>query len=265
MLGAIAGDIIGSAWEAGGEKNYDFPLFTEFSRFTDDTVMTIAVARAVLEQRDYAEMMREVGGRYPLAGYGRSFHEWILAPDLGPYNSYGNGGAMRVSAIGFSARTVEEALREAQRCAEPTHNHPEGIKGAQATALAIFMARTRAPKADIRREIAARFGYDLGRTVASIRPDYSFDVAAQRSVPEAIVCFLDGEDFEGTVRNAVSLGGDTDTMACIAGGIADAFWGGVPAAIESEVRRRLPDEFLEVLNRFQARNKAGGDTVVRLL
>jgi ADP-ribosylglycohydrolase len=265
MLGAIAGDIIGSAWEAGGEKNYDFPLFTEFSRFTDDTVMTIAVARAVLEQRDYAEMMREVGGKYPLAGYGRSFHEWILAPELGPYNSYGNGGAMRVSAIGFSARSEEEALREAQRCAEPTHNHPEGIKGAQATALAIFMARTGAPKDDIRREIAARFDYDLGRTVASIRPDYTFDVAAQRSVPESIVCFLDAEDFEGTVRNAVSLGGDTDTMACIAGGIAEAFWGGVPAAIESEVRRRLPDEFLEVLNRFQARNKTGSDTVVRLL
>lgn len=253
MLGAIAGDIIGSAWEAGGEKHYDFPLFTEFSRFTDDTVMTIAVARAVLERRDYAEMMREVGTRYPLAGYGRSFQEWILSPDLGPYNSYGNGGAMRVSAIGFAVRSEEEVLREAQRCAAPTHNHPEGIKGAQATALAVFRARSGASKDDIRREIAARFNYDLGRTVASIRPDYTFDVAAQRSVPEAIVCFLDAEGFEAAVRNAVSLGGDTDTMACIAGGIAEAFWGGVPAAIEDEVRKRLPDEFLEVLNRFVAR------------
>jgi ADP-ribosylglycohydrolase len=253
MLGAIAGDMIGVPWESSGEKRYDFPLFTEYSRFSDDTVMTVAIASALLDDRDYAPAMRAFGRRHIFAGYGKNFQDWLLYEELGPYESYGNGGAMRAGPIGFAAQSSEEALEEALRCAVPTHNHPEGVKGAQAVALAVFLARTGTNKADIRREIAARFDYDLDRTVESIRPGYSFDVAAARSVPEAIICFLDAGDFEDAVRNAVSLGGDADTMACIAGVIAEAHWGSVPAAIEREVRSRLPQEFTEVLDRFRAR------------
>jgi ADP-ribosylglycohydrolase len=253
MLGAIAGDMIGVPWEALGEKRYDFPLFTEYSRFSDDTAMTLAVAQVLLEGRDYAATMREFGRRYPAIGYGGHFERWIYDDSMAPYNSYGNGGAMRAGPIGYAARSAEEALAEAERCAAPTHNHPEGLKGAQAVALAVFLARTGASKQQIRSEIATRFGYDLDRTVASIRPTYTFDVAAQRSVPEAIVCFLDAADFEAAVRNAISLGGDADTMACIAGAIAEAHWGGIPKAIETEVRQRLPAEFLDVVERFRAR------------
>ncbi|HTL26143.1 MAG TPA: ADP-ribosylglycohydrolase family protein [Burkholderiales bacterium] len=251
MLGAIAGDMIGVPWEALGEKRYEFALFTEFSRFSDDTVMTLAVAHALLEKRDYAATMREFGRRYPAIGYGAHFERWIYDDSMGPYNSYGNGGAMRASPIGYVAASAEEALAEAARCAAPTHNHPEGIKGAQAVALSVFLARSGASKAEIRREIATRVGYDLQRTVAGIRPGYTFDVAAQRSVPEALICFLDATDFEGAVRNAVSLGGDADTMACIAGAIAEAHWG-VPDAIAAEARKRLPAELLAVLERFSA-------------
>lgn len=253
MLGAIAGDMIGVPWEARGEKRYDFPLFTEYSRFSDDTAMTLAVAHVLLEGSDYAATMRDFGRRHPFIGYGAGFERWLSDDSMGPYNSYGNGGAMRASPIGFAARSVEEALAEAERCAAPTHNHPEGIKGAQAVALAVFLARSGASKPEIRREIAVRVGYDLERTVAEIRPTYNFDVAAERSVPEAIICFLDARDFEGTVRNAVSLGGDADTMACIAGAIAEAHWGEVPPPIAIEVRKRLPVEFLDLLDRFQAR------------
>ena len=253
MLGAIAGDMIGVPWEALGEKRYDFPLFTEFSRFSDDTAMTLAVAHALLEQRDYAQTMREFGRRYPAIGYGGHFERWIYDDSMGPYNSYGNGGAMRASPIGFAARSAEEALAEAARCAAPTHSHPEGIKGAQAVALAVFLARSGASKHDIRSEIVTRVGYDLDRTVAAIRPGYTFDVAAERSVPEALICFLDAPDFEGAVRNAISLGGDADTMACIAGAIAEAHWGGVPEPIAAEVHKRLPEELLGILQRFYAR------------
>jgi len=253
MLGAIAGDMIGVPWEALGEKRYDFPLFTEFSRFSDDTAMTLAVAHALLEKRDYAQALREFGRRYPAIGYGAHFERWIYDDSMGPYNSYGNGGAMRAGPIGFAARSAEEALAEAARCAAPTHSHPEGIKGAQAVSLAVFLARSGASKPEIRREIATRLGYDLGRTVEAIRPAYTFDVAAERSVPEALICFLDAGDFEGAVRNAVSLGGDADTMACIAGSIAEAHWGEVPEPIAAEVRKRLPEELLAILERFYAR------------
>ena len=253
MLGAIAGDMIGVPWESSGEKRYDFPLFSEYSRFSDDTVMTLAVAHALLEGRSYAEAMREFGRQHPMAGYGKHFEQWLFDASMGPYNSYGNGGAMRASPIGFAARSAEDALAEAERCAAPTHNHPEGVKGARAVALAVFLARSGASKQHIRSEIAARIGYDLDRTVAAIRPGYKFDVAAERSVPEAIICFLDAPDFEGAVRNAVSLGGDADTMACIAGAIAEAHWGGVPELIAEEVRKRLPVEFLDLLDRFRTR------------
>lgn len=192
MLGAIAGDIIGVPWEVMGEKNYDFPLFTEFSRFSDDTVMSVAIAHALLEERDYAKAMRTIGQRYPSIGYGRSFEQWLFDESMGPYNSYGNGGAMRASPIGYVARSIEEALAEAERSAAPTHNHPE-----------------------------------------------------------AIVCFLDASDFESAIRNAVSPGGDADTMACMSGAIAEAHWGAVPDLIAAETRKRLPTELIDVVERFR--------------
>ena len=252
MLGAIAGDIIGSAWEAAGEKRHDFPLFTEHSRFTDDTVMTVAVAHALLDGLDYAAAMRDYGRRHPFAGYGQRFREWLLDASMGPYDSHANGGAMRASPVGHLRSGVEAVLEEARRSALPTHGHPEGVKGAQAVALAVYLARSGASREAMRSEIAHRFGYDLARTVEEIRPGYGWDLAAARSVPEAIVCFLDARGFEDAVRNAVSLGGDADTMACIAGAIAEAYWGEVPPAIACEAEARLPREFREVLARFEA-------------
>lgn len=253
MLGAIVGDIIGSAWEGSGEKRYDFPLITKASRFTDDTVMTVAVAQVLLDDLDYAETMREYGRRYPFAGYGMHFARWMRDPEMGPYGSYGNGGAMRVSPVGYWAQSVDAVLAEAARSAAPTHNHPEGTKGAQATALAVFLARSGADKAEIRREIASRFHYDLNRTVTQLRPTYAVDVSAQGSVPESIIAFLDADSFEAAVRNAVSLGGDTDTMGCIAGAIAEAYYGGVPSALAREIEMRLPSEFMRVIERFAER------------
>lgn len=253
MLGAIAGDIIGSVWEASGEKRYDFPLFTKESRFTDDTVMTVAIAHALLEDRDYAEAMREYGLRYPFAGYGMQFSRWLTDVNMGPYGSYGNGGAMRVSPVAWSMRSIDAVLEEAARSAAPTHNHPEGVKGAQAMALAVFLARSAVEKEDIRREIAARFHYDLSRSVDEIRLRYLPDVTAAGSVPESIISFLDAGSFEAAVRNAVSLGGDTDTMACMAGAIAEAYFGGVPDPIAREVENRLPAEFQRVIDRFSDR------------
>lgn len=250
MLGAIAGDIIGSVYEACPLKSTQFPLFSKYSTFTDDTVLTVAVAYAILEDVDYASALKSFGKKYPHAGYGISFYHWIFSSSTAPYNSWGNGSAMRVSPVGFAYDSLEEVLREAEKSASVTHNHPEGIKGAQATALAIFLARTGSSKEVIKEEIQGRFGYNLERTLDRIRPFYSFDVSCQGSVPESIICFLEARDFEEAVRNAVSLGGDSDTQACIAGGIAQAFFGGVPDDIAMEVRRRLPEEFLSIIEKF---------------
>jgi len=252
MLGAIAGDVIGSVYERHPIKSTDFPLLQPRSRFTDDTVLTVAVAHAILEEEPYSEALRRYGRAYPHAGYGGAFEAWLFAPEAPPYGSYGNGAAMRVSPVGYAFGDVRTVLAEARRSAEPSHNHPEGIKGAQTTALAVYLARTGHDKDAIRCEIAARFGYDLERTVDGIRPSYSFDVTCQGTVPEAIIAFLDSRDYEDAVRLAVSLGGDSDTLACIAGGIAQAYYGGVPEAITREVRARLPDEFLDVIDRFTA-------------
>lgn len=252
MLGAIAGDVIGSVFESRGQKQYDFPLFSSSSRFTDDTVLTIAIAKALLEQRDFQETIVELCRRYPHAGYGRSFEQWLNHPETGAYQSWGNGAAMRISPIGFAASNEPQCLHQAQQAVEMTHDHAEGIRGAQATAMSILLARQGADKEAIRTIIGQRFGYDLKRTVAAIRPHYRFDVSCQRSVPESIICFLDAEDYEGTIRNAVSLGGDTDTMACIAGGIAQAYWKTLPPDIVSATRSRLPDEFLDIIDRFAA-------------
>jgi ADP-ribosylglycohydrolase len=258
MLGAIAGDVIGSVFEHHRIKSTAFPLFGAASTFTDDTVLTIVVAHAILHGQAYGEAIRSFGRRYPNAGYGGSFFRWLLASDSQPYGSWGNGSAMRVSPVGLAFDTIEDVLREARRSAEVTHNHPEGIKGAQATALSVFLARQGHPKALIRQEMTGRFGYDLSHTLDEIRPSYAFDVSCQGSVPPSILAFLESDGFEDAIRKAISLGGDSDTMACIAGGIAHAFYGGVPTGIAREVRSRLPGEFLEVLDAFSERYDVSG-------
>lgn len=250
MIGAIAGDIIGSVYEFGRTKSKDFPLFGPGSAFTDDSVLTVAVAQAILTDGDYKKAVLDFGRRYPDAGYGGFFAGWLRSPDPKPYNSWGNGSAMRVSPVGFAFDTIDEVLREAQRSAEITHDHPEGIKGAQATALAVFLARTEWDKDLIRTEITSRFGYDLDRTVEDIRPGYGFDESCQRTVPEAIVAFLDSVSYEDAVRNAISLGGDSDTLACITGGIAEAFYGPVPGVIMEQVKGILPADLWGVTEEF---------------
>ncbi|MCJ7736126.1 MAG: ADP-ribosylglycohydrolase family protein [Anaerolineae bacterium] len=251
MLGAIAGDVIGSVYERSPTKRTDFPLFHRFSRFTDDTVLTVAIAQAILEHRDYGSTLKSFGRRYPDAGYGGSFRRWIFEPTVKPYNSWGNGAAMRVSPIGFAFESSAAVLLEAARSTEVSHNHPEGTKGAQATALAVFLARKGASKEAIRDTITRQSGYDLTSTVDEIRPNYKFDVSCQGSVPQAIIAFLDSRDYADAIRKAISLGGDSDTLACIAGGIAGAFYGGVPEEIATEVVARLPHEFLDIITRFR--------------
>lgn len=248
MLGAIAGDMIGSPFEAHPIKTKDFDL--HIATFTDDTVLTVAVANAILGEKDYAVSIKRFAQRHPQAGYGGFFRQWMWTRENKPYNSFGNGSAMRVSPVGFAFNSLEEVLFEAKRSAEVTHNHPEGIKGAQATALAIFIARQGADKETIRAEISDRFGYDLKRTVDLIRPGYAFDVTCQGSVPESIIAFLDSTSFEDAIQNAISLGGDSDTMACIAGGIAHAFYKKVPGYISTSVLEKLPEDLLEVTNWF---------------
>ncbi len=252
MLGAIAGDIFGAAYEGHPLKREDFDLFDAPRFFTDDTVLTVATADALLGDGDYAAAYRRWGRRYPRRGYGGTFRLWLGGHIEGPYNSFGNGSAMRVSPVGWAFDSLEETLAEAGRSAAVTHNHPEGIKGAQAVAAAVFLARCGATKDEIRAEITARFGYELARTVAGIRPDYSFDVTCQGSVPEALIAFLDADDFEHALRLAISLGGDADTQAAIAGSVAEAFWGGVPERIEAEVRLQLDDELWDVVERFRS-------------
>jgi len=245
MIGAIAGDIIGSIYEGRPIKTKEFPLFDDRCCFTDDTVLTVGVANAILTGRSYLKCLWEIGRQYPRAGYGGS-------EDPQPYNSWGNGSAMRVSPVGFAFTSEEDVLRHTKMTAEVSHNHPEGIKGAQATALAVFLARTGADKGAIRHRIAERFNYDLNRTVADIRPNYSFDVSCQGTVPEAIIAFLDSETYEDAIRNAISLGGDSDTLACITGGIAEAFYGSVGKAIEKEVQERLTPDLIETVDRFRS-------------
>ena len=253
MLGAIGGDIIGSVYEHRGIKTKEFPLFDPLCRFTDDSVLTVAVAHAILTDTPYVEALRSIGRKYPRAGYGRSFVEWLMSKDAGPYGSWGNGAAMRVSPVGFAYHTQQEVLAQAERTAVVTHDHPEGVKGAQATALAVFLARTGAGKEGIRDTIGQRFGYDLNRSVDDIRPSYGFDVSCRGTVPEAIIAFLDSESYEDAVRNAVSLGGDSDTLACIAGGIAEAFYGGVPTDIRQRIQLLLPHDLWGVTTAFCGR------------
>ena len=252
MFGSIAGDVIGSHFESHPTKAVGFPLYGERCRFTDDTVLTVAIAHAILRKEQYAASLRRYGQKYPDRGYGSNFYCWMFNEANGPYSSWGNGSAMRVSPVGFAFDSVDAVLREAEKSASVTHDHPEGIKGAQAVALAVFLARTGTSKDRIRTEISDRFDYDLVRTLDEIRPRYCFDISCQGSVPEAIIAFLESSDVEDAIRKAVSLGGDSDTMGCIAGGIAQAFYGTVPREMVSAVRRYLTEELLATVDEFNA-------------
>ena len=233
MLGAIIGDIIGSPYEFDSDKTTDFELFTLECDTTDDSVMTVAVGCACVNsdlsdeadfQKNVVRYMRELGNKYPNAGYGENFYKWLRNPTMGAYGSYGNGSAMRVSPVAWVSDSLEQAETLAQWSAEVTHNHSEGIKGAQAVAAAIYLARDGKDKDEIREYIEEKY-YDLDFTIDEIRDDYSFDVTCQGSVPQAIKCFLESDDYESAVRLAVSLGGDGDTLAAIAGSIAEAYYG----------------------------------------
>jgi len=250
MLGAIAGDIIGSIFEHKPIKTTDFSLFDYYSRFTDDTVLTVAIANSILEKISYKESLKYFAREHPDAGYGQSFYYWMASFKSEPYNSWGNGSAMRVSPIGFAFNSIEDVLNEAEKSAVVTHSHPEGIIGSQATALAIFLARTGSNKEKIKKEISERFHYDLDRTICEIRPFYHFDVSCQGTVPEAIISFLESKDYENAIRIAISLGGDSDTLACIKGGIAQAFFKKIPKFIVTEVYKRLPSTFVSIIERF---------------
>jgi ADP-ribosylglycohydrolase len=250
VIGALIGDIVGSVYEWHPIKTEVFPLFSQGSRFTDDTVLSVAVADAILNQLDYGQTIWEYGNKYPQAGYGSSFRSWLQKQGRLPYNSYGNGSAMRVSPVGWAFNSVEEVLAEAGKTAAVTHNHPEGIKGAQAVALAVYLARQGCSKSDIKSEIEQRFAYDLGRTLSQIRPGYAFDVSCQGSVPESIIAFLESHDYVDALRKAVSLGGDSDTMACIAGSIAQAYYRYIPEDVLVSARRRLDPDLLQVVDAF---------------
>lgn len=260
MLGAIIGDIVGSPYEFSYNRmnTTGLALWNAECRFTDDTVMTLAVADALMrtidENKDFkqevARSMRRFALRYPAAGYGGRFSKWVVEDDPKPYGSWGNGSAMRVSSIGWAFSTLEETEAWAQASAEVTHNHPEGIKGAQSVAAAIFMARTGCTKGQIKGYVQDRFGYDLGFKLDQIRAEYSYDVSCQGSVPQSIVSFLEAEGYEEAVKLAIGLGGDTDTMACIAGSIAEAYWG-IPREIAAQGRERLDGFLCDVLNRWE--------------
>jgi len=268
MLGAIIGDIVGSCYEFNSIKTTEFDLFQAQSRYTDDSVMTMAVAEWLLEDPMHShevleEKMVKYGNLNTHVGYGTHFLHWLFFPNAlfpdgkrKPYNSFGNGSAMRVSAVGWMFDSLEETERVAGISASITHDHPEGIKGAQATAAAIYMARNGAGKEEIRDYISKKFEYDLNRTCDQIRPSYGFEVSCQKSVPESIIAFLDSTDYESTLRLAVSLGGDSDTQACIACGIAEAFYG-IPDDIIVEASSRIPQYFKEIIIRMAEKSAYG--------
>ena len=251
MLGAIVGDIVGSVYEFDNHRSKDFPLFRKGSHFTDDTILTIATADALMGDKDFATRYREYGRKYP-SSYGGFFRRWIHDETAGPYNSFGNGSAMRVSPVAWAFDTEEEVLAMAEATAIVTHNHPEGIKGAQATALAVFWARKGKAQQLIVREIEKKFGYDISTPIDEIREYYEFDVTCQGTVPEALRCYLEADGFEDTIRNAISIGGDSDTLAAIAGGFAEATWG-VPEEIGSQALGRLDADLLDTYQEFLRR------------
>jgi ADP-ribosylglycohydrolase len=265
MIGAIIGDVIGSVFENENTKSTDFNLFSRFSRFTDDSVLSIAVADAILHRKTYrikfleahynkqlyAHKLKEYGRRFPNAGYGELFKRWIESSSLRGYGSYGNGSAMRVSSIGFAFNTLDDVLREARLSAVVTHNHPDAIKGAQAVASAVFLARNGVSKAEIKQCIERKFGYNLDQRLDNIRPTYRFDSSCKGSVPQAIIAFLESDDFEDAIRKAISLGGDSDTIACMTGGIAQAYYKEIPQHIVTQTKLLLDWSLKQVINAFE--------------
>lgn len=255
MLGAIAGDIIGSVYEGRKqwmlERNPNFqPLFARNSRFTDDTVLTIAVADFLLNQRDLTETLKAYANTYPNAGYGRAFRNWAFGDDNEPYHSFGNGSAMRVSPVAYAFQTLDDVLLYAKETASVTHNHPDGIRGAQAIAASIFLARRGESKESLSDYVSGRFRYNLSIPIEQIRWTYSFDSSCSGTVPQAITAALESTDYESAVRLAVSLGGDCDTLASMAGAVAEAMYGGLPPSIAIEARSKLDDHLLDILDRF---------------
>jgi ADP-ribosylglycohydrolase len=253
MIGAIIGDIIGSVYEGTEKKTKDFPLFHPRSKYTDDTVLTVAVADWILNGGDLVDLFHSYYHNFPNGGYGGMFLDWAFDRQREPYNSYGNGSAMRVSPVGFAFDSMEEVLDWAKRSAEVTHNHPEGIRGAQATAAAIFLARRIKNKEEIRSTLVSQFGYDLGVRLDDIRPGFRFNETCQITVPPAMIAFFESTSYEDAIRNAISLGGDTDTVACITGGIAEAYYGEVPREISEPALAKLDKRMLDVVDRFRAR------------
>ena len=252
MLGAIAGDIIGSVYEFSPIKKTDFPLLSPESVFTDDTVLTVAVAESLLTGKSYTAALKHWGRRFPQAGYGQNFYQWLMSRCSVAYGSWGNGSAMRVSPIGWAFDSLDMTLKEAASSAAPTHNHPEGIKGAQAVAGTLWMARHKHTNDEIIKWLEESIGYRLPGSTAEIRSDYSFDVSCQGSVPQAIQCFLEASSTEEAIRLAVSLGGDADTQACIAGALGEARWG-LDQTLEQEVLKRLPENMQETIGQFRTR------------
>lgn len=254
IIGAICGDIIGSSREFRPQKTKDFSLYDGYSTFTDDTVMTLAIASWLIKDKSSKEVLiseiRKFGLKYPNAGYGGMFMNWLNQDNPEPYGSWANGSAMRVSPVSWVADSLEESQKLAKMSAIVTHNHPEGINGALATNDAIYLARNSFSKEKIKKHIEDNYRYDLNRKLDDIRPDYKFDVSCKGSVPESIICFLEAEDYEDTIRNAVSLGGDADTQAAIAGGIASAYWD-VPSKIAARGIKRLDYNLLEVFLEFR--------------
>ena len=251
MLGAITGDVVGSVYEWNNIKHKDFkPLFSPRSFFTDDSVLTVALMDAIDRNVDYGKTMHWYYTQHPHAGYGHRFHHWCKYQSDQSYNSWGNGSAMRTSAVGYAYDAIEDVLEKAKYFASFTHDHPEGIKGAQATSACIFMARKGATKEAIRTYISKQFEYDLDRTIDDIRPDYKFNESCQGTVPEAIVAFLDSTNFEDAIRCAISLGGDSDTLTCITGGIAEAFYGDIPHEFAVQAMHRLTPQMRDVVYKF---------------
>ncbi len=260
MLGAILGDIVGSCWEFLSIKNKDFELLSINNHFTDDSLMTLAIAKSLLEcKSDYSDLgvvaiknMQGLGRKYKNVGYGGMFFNWLFnLKEPKPYNSFGNGSAMRVSPCGIVARSIEEAKLLSRKVTEVTHNHPEGIKGAESVAVAIFLAKTGMSQPEIKEYINKNY-YPMNFTLDEIREAYTFDATCQGSVPQAIMAFVEAKDFEDTLRNAVSLGGDTDTQAAIAGSIAEYHFG-IPKELRNQAIKYLPDELLRILNAFESK------------
>ncbi len=256
MFGAIIGDIVGSPYERRSRniKTTDFPLFNKRGRFTDDSILTAATADAILHGRSFVEAYKDWGRRYldhPF--FGRFFMQWLRSDSMEPYGAWSNGCAMRVSPIGWACGTLEETLEMAQESAACTHNHPNGIKGAQATAATIWLGRNGKPKDEIRDYITTKFGYRLNETLDEIRPNYQWDVSCEGTLPVSLLSFLESEDFESALRLAVSVGGDSDTIACIAGSMADAFYRNIPQDIQDFMREKLSEDILNILTEFEAK------------